>query len=216
MQEDATFHSTLFRTPKSVENLKNILNKLQKKRTVHVLHQTAVSRLDYWRRLQHTFRCFWTKTRHAAGRMKSFRKGHMTCRMLSVKKRLLSPLFCTKYLISCRDVRCFNNIKWLGKYSSDFVQNFAGKNEYCCVVQMHGLKHMRRYLQGKHSRSVDWKYNSRKCWCYPYKMMFSGYKSVIVSPCACCLFVSKVTIYCVLSIHSFMQVHNISNKNSFQ
>ena len=28
---------------------------------------------------------------------------------------------------------------------------------------------------------------------YPYKMMFSVYKSVIVSPCACYLFVSKVT-----------------------
>ena len=28
---------------------------------------------------------------------------------------------------------------------------------------------------------------------YPYKMMFSTYKSVIVSPCACDLFVSKVT-----------------------
>ena len=28
---------------------------------------------------------------------------------------------------------------------------------------------------------------------YPYKMMFSANKSVIVSPCACDLFVSKVT-----------------------
>ena len=28
---------------------------------------------------------------------------------------------------------------------------------------------------------------------YPYKMMFSAYKSVIVSPCACDLFVRKVT-----------------------
>ena len=28
---------------------------------------------------------------------------------------------------------------------------------------------------------------------YPYKMMFSAYKSVIGSPCACDLFVSKVT-----------------------
>ena len=28
---------------------------------------------------------------------------------------------------------------------------------------------------------------------YPYKTMFSAYKSVIVSPCACGLFVSKVT-----------------------
>ena len=28
---------------------------------------------------------------------------------------------------------------------------------------------------------------------YPYKTMFSAYKSVIVSPCACDMFVSKVT-----------------------
>ena len=28
---------------------------------------------------------------------------------------------------------------------------------------------------------------------YPYKMMFSVYNSVIVSPCACDSFVSKVT-----------------------
>ena len=31
---------------------------------------------------------------------------------------------------------------------------------------------------------------------YPYKTMFSAYKSVIVSPCACDLFVSKVTNGC--------------------
>ena len=66
----------------------------------------------------------------------------MTCRMLSIKKRLLSPLFCTKYLISCRDVRCYNTIKRLGKYSSDFVQNFAEKKEeYCGVVQMQESEH---------------------------------------------------------------------------
>ena len=37
---------------------------------------------------------------------------------------------------------------------------------------------------------------------YPYKMMFSAYKSVIVSPCACDLFVSKVT-----KITRYMDVH---------
>ena len=84
---------------------------------------------------------------------------------------------------------------------------------------------------------------------YPYKTMFSANKSVIVSPCACDLFVSRVMKNtrlmdvrfwqffgsfsvcddCILKsttawllklsilyIHSFMQVHNISNKNSFQ
>ena len=117
-----------------------------KKHRVHVLHQTAVPTSDNWRRLQHTFRCFRTKTCHAAGRMKSFRKGHVTFRMLSIKKRLLSPLFCTKYSISCRDVRCYNNIKRSGKYSSDFVQNFAEKKqEYCCLMPMHGLEHTLRF-----------------------------------------------------------------------
>ena len=32
-----------------------------------------------------------------------------------------------KYEISCRDVGYYNNIKRSGKYSSDFVQNFAEK-----------------------------------------------------------------------------------------
>ena len=49
------------------------------------------------------------------------------------------------------------------------------------------------YLQGKHLRSFDRKYNYREFWCYLYKTMFSMYKSVIVTACACDLFVSKVT-----------------------
>ena len=32
-----------------------------------------------------------------------------------------------------------------GNYSSDFVQNFAEKNKYCCVVQMHGSEHMQHF-----------------------------------------------------------------------
>ena len=127
-REDATFHSTLFCTPKQVENFKIFSINSWKSAQCNVL-QHAVPTLDHWRRVQHTFQCFWTKTCHVARRMKSFRKGHVTCQMLSIKKRLLSSLFCTKYSISCRDVRCYNNIKWSGKYSSDFVQNFAEKNK---------------------------------------------------------------------------------------
>ena len=116
----------------------------------------------------------------------------VTCWTLSIKKRLLSPLFCTKYYISCKDVRCYNNIKWSGKYSSDFVQNFAEKKlvllcsanawigtratfpvipKRCChfsVVQSFQFEittHL-TYLQCKHSRSIDRKYNYRECWCY--------------------------------------------------
>ena len=68
--------------------LENNLNKLLKKRTVHVLRQTTVLTSHHWRRLQHTFWCFRTKTRHAAEKMKAFLsgKGHVTFRMLSIKK----------------------------------------------------------------------------------------------------------------------------------
>ena len=96
-REDTTFHSTFILHTQIGGKLENNLNKLLKKRTVHVLHQTTVPMSDHWRRLQHTFRCFWTKTRHAAGTMKALRKGHMTFQMLAIKKRLLSCLFCTKY-----------------------------------------------------------------------------------------------------------------------
>ena len=218
-REDATFHSTFILHTQIGGKLENILNKLPKKRTVHALHQTTVHTLDHWRRLQHTFRCFRTKTRHAARRMKSFRIGHVTCRMLSIKKRLLSPLFCTKYLISCRDVRCYNDIKRSGKYSSDFVQNFAkNNNEYCCVVQMHGSEYKQHFRwfwsdavifwlfkvfslslqhirQGKHPQLNDQKYNFREYWCYIIciKRCFLGTNQTTVTLCACGLFVSKVT-----------------------
>ena len=50
-------------------------------------------------------------------------------------------------------------------------------------------------IQGKHSRSVDQKYNYHEYWCYiiRIKWFFSAYKLVIVFPCVCDLFVSKVT-----------------------
>ena len=56
-------------------------------------------------------------------------------------------LICFVKDITCRDVRYYNNIKGSGKYSSDFVQNFAEKTttEYRCVVQMHGSEHTRRF-----------------------------------------------------------------------
>ena len=158
---------------------------------MHVLHQTAVPTLDHWRRLQHTFQCFQTKTCHVGGRMKSFRKGHVTFRMLSIKKRLLSPLFCTKYLISCRDVRCYNSIKRSGKYSSDFVQNFLEKKRVllCSANAWIGTHatfllipnavifwFFKVFSSSKHSWSFDQKYNYRECWCYiiRIKLCFLG------------------------------------------
>ena len=129
--------------------------------------------------------------------------------------------------MSCRDVICYNNIKQSGKYSSDFMQNFAEKkHEYCCVVQMYGLEHTQcfwwfpkrccRFLDVQSFQfeitthltnswntthtgqtvMINWS-KIQLSWVfilyYPYKTMFYAYKSVIVSPCACDLFVSKVT-----------------------
>ena len=104
------------------------------------------------------------------------------------------------------------------------MQNFAEeknktKNEYRCVVQIHGSEHTRRSGDSEAMLSFFGcsKFSVRVCntsdvhtgqtfminwskiqlsWVlmlyYPYKIMFSVYKSVIVSPCACGLFVSKV------------------------
>ena len=140
-------------------------------------------------------------------------------------------------------------------------------------MQVHGSEHMRRFrwfrgnaiifqlfkvcnISNVHTGqtfAINWS-KIQLSWVlilyYSYKMMFSMYKSVIVSPSACGLFVSKVTKItrymdvrfwqsffvtfsvcddCILKsttawllklsvlyIHSFMQVHNSSNKNSFQ
>ena len=116
-----------FHTQKLAENLKiitiNSWKSTQCMFYIRFMYVRQTTEGDY----NTPFRCFQTKTRHATGRMKAFSKGHVSCRMLSIKKRLLSRLFCTKYYISYRDVRFYNNIKWAGKYSSDFMQNFAEK-----------------------------------------------------------------------------------------
>ena len=85
-REDATFHSTYILHIQIGGKLENNLNKLLKKRAVHVLRQTTVLTSHHWRRLQHTFQCFRTKTHHAAEKMKALGKGHVTFRMLSIKK----------------------------------------------------------------------------------------------------------------------------------
>ena len=49
-------------------------------------------------------------------------------------------------------------------------------------------------IQGKHSRSTDRKYNYRECWCYIIRIKRCFPRTnLIVSPCACDLFVSRVT-----------------------
>ena len=46
-REDATFHSTFISHTQISGKLENNLNKLMKKRTVHVLHQTTVPTLHH-------------------------------------------------------------------------------------------------------------------------------------------------------------------------
>ena len=86
------------------------------------------------------------------------------------------------------------------------------KNEYRCVVQMHGSEHTRCFqwiwsdavvfrlfkVFSSSLQHIRCTYNWSKIqlsWVlmlyYPYKTMFSTYRSVIVSPCACDLFVSS-------------------------
>ena len=110
-REDATFHSTFISHTQIGGKLENNLNKLLKKRTVHVLHQTTVPTSHHWRRLQHTFQCFWTKTCHATGRMKLFRKGHMTCQMLSIKWGCFLVCFIQniRYLVRTSDITTSND-----------------------------------------------------------------------------------------------------------
>ena len=148
-REDATFHSTFISYTQIGGKLENNLNKLLKKRTVHVLHQTTVPTSHHWSRLQHTFRCF--RNRHDVS---------------GDSEEMLSFFGCSKF-----SVRVCN--------TSDVhtVQTFAinwSKIQLSWVLMLY----------------------------YLYKMMFFAYKSVIVSPCACNLFVSKVT-----KITQYMDVH---------
>ena len=184
-----TFHSTFISQTQIGGKLENILNKLLKKRTVHVLHQIVVHTSDHWRILQHTLRCFRTKMCHVAGRMKSFKKGHVTCWMLLIKWEWFLVCF-------VQNIRYFVGTSYVTTVSNDwgnildFMQNFAEKKrEYCCVVQMYGLEHTQcfwwfpkrcchfsvvqsfqfeitthlTYLQGKQLWSIDQKYNYREC-----------------------------------------------------
>ena len=106
-----------------------------------------------------------------------------------VDKKETAFSFVLYKILACRDVRYYNNFKRSGKYSSDFVQNFAGKKRVslcsanawigthatfpvipkrCCrfsVVQSFQFEFATHltYIQGKHSRSTDRKYNYREC-----------------------------------------------------
>ena len=124
-REDATFHSTSISHTQIGGKLENILNILNIPKKAHSACSTSDSHVcmsDHWRRLQHTFQCFQTKTCHAARRMKSFRKGHVTCQMLSIKTTVFSFVLYKRYPVGTSNI----SIKRSGKYSSDFTQNFAG------------------------------------------------------------------------------------------
>ena len=127
-REDATFHSTFISHTQISGKLENILNKLLKKCTVHVLHWIVVPTFDHWRILKHT--C-----------MKSFRKGHVTCWMLSIK--LDCFLVCCVqniiYFVGTSHVTTISNDQ--GNILQTLCKTLQKKTEYCCVVQMYGLEH---------------------------------------------------------------------------
>ena len=133
--------------------------------------------------------CFRTKTRHAARRMKAFRKCHMMCWMLLMKKRLLSRLFVQniRYLVGTSDVTTISKSR--GNILQILCKTSLKQKQYCCVAQMHGLEYMWHFQwfwsnavvlrsfkvfsaslqhiwQGKYLQSIDRKYNYCECWCY--------------------------------------------------
>ena len=95
-----------------------------------------------------------------------------------------------KTLLKKKQVSLCSANAWIGTHVT-----FPVILKRCCrflVVQsfQFELATHRMYIQGKHL----WWSKIQLSWVlmlyYPYKMMFSAYKSVIVSPCACDLFVS--------------------------
>ena len=135
--------------------------------------------------------------------------------------------------------RCSTNQKqyiYIYIKDSDFVQNFAEKTQVllcsanawigthttflviprqCChfsVVQSFQFE-ITTHLTGQ-TFAINWS-KIQLSWVlmlyYPYKTMFSVYKSVIVTPCACDLFVSKVTkITRYMDVHFFQCVMTVS------
>ena len=127
-----------FRTSKSAENLKIISTNSWKSGTqcmfyIRPLYRRRTTEGDY----NTSFRCFRTKSWGGAmrpGKWIAFGKGHVTFRMLSISKRdcfLVCFVQNISYLVGTSWY--YNNIKRSGKYSSDFVQNFAEKNTSIAV-----------------------------------------------------------------------------------
>ena len=128
-REDAIFHSTFISLTQISGKLENNLNKLQKKRTVHVLHQTTVPMSHHWRRLQHTFRCFRTKTCHAAGKMNALGKSHVTFRMLSIKKETAFSFVLNKILDILLGRRILQQYQTIGEIFFRFHAKLRWKKE---------------------------------------------------------------------------------------
>ena len=156
---------------------------------MHVLHQIDVPTSDHWRILQHTFWCFWTKSRHVAGRMKSFRKGHVTCWMLSIKRDCFLVCFVQNiiYLVGTSDIATISNDqgnilqtscktslkkrRLLLCSSNAWIAAFLVILKQCCcfsVVQSFQFEITTHliYVQSKYLRSIDRKHNYHECWCY--------------------------------------------------
>ena len=128
MRENVTFHGTFISHTQIGWKLENILNKLLEKHTVHILHQTFY--MYYVRPLKNTtihLSMFLNKDTPCSRGNEVIQKKSRD--MLDVVKKRDCFLVCfVKILDILYNVSYCNNIKRSGKYSSDFVQNFAEKN----------------------------------------------------------------------------------------
>ena len=127
--------------------LENILNKLQKKRTVHVLLQTAdLVRVGPLKETTTHFSMFLNKDTPCGLENEVIQK--RSCDMLNVvnKKETAFSFVLYKIFDILYGRQILQQYQMIGEIFFRFCAKLRWKNnEYCCVVQMHGLEHTRRF-----------------------------------------------------------------------
>ena len=155
---------------------------------MHVLHQNDVPTSDYWRiQQQHTFWGFRTNTHHAARRLKPFGKGHMMGQISLMKWDCFLVLY--KILHGYQMLQYQTIWEIFFRIRAKLLEEKKKKKrvllcsvnawiitrtmflvilKQCCrfsIVQsfQFEITTLTTYLQGKRSRSIDWKYNYHEC-----------------------------------------------------
>ena len=116
-----------FCTPKSAENLKIIATNSWKSTQCMFYVRPLYRHRTTEGLLQHTFRCFQTKTHHAARKMNALGKGHVVQNI--------------RYLVGTSDITTISNNR--GNILQISCKTSLKKTKYRCVVQMHGSEHTR-------------------------------------------------------------------------